>query len=224
MRTSLLSLLSLVTVSLAAPQLVQHPLMTEAHDSLASPFHTLADRLTAARKSSIYYGYIRSTAPASLQAQLVAPPPAFTTLLVPTDSAILSLARKPHQGPPGPVIVDVPEGFVKVTMVDEQAEEEAREAYLGRWLQRHAIEGQVDLEGEGWEGREYSTMDGFKVSFALGEDGQTRVLNPGGLEVVGVVEVSGGDCVRSLWVADHSLSSQSDNGRLYHLAGTLQLD
>lgn len=191
MRTSLLTLLSLVTVSLAAPPLAQRPLMTEADQSssLAAGYKSLADALTSSRQSSLYYDYLRLAAPAALHNALAAAPPAYTTLLVPTNSAILSLARKPHQGPANPIRVDIPEGMVGATVIDEQKEEEAREKYLAKWLERHAVSGRV-MEDAEWQGMVYNTLDGGDVSFSLAEDGVTRLVNPGGIAIVDAKEVS----------------------------------
>jgi len=187
MRTSLVALFSLASLAISAPPPAQLAFGT---DSLVTGYSSLTSLLTSSRQSSLYYDYFRTAAPASLHAQLSAPPPAHTTLLVPTNQAILALQRKPHQGPPGPVVVDVPEGMFKITMIDAREEEEAREAYLVKWIERHAIAGKVDLDGEGWQGKRFSAMDGAQVWFELADDGETRVLQPGGIEVVGVESVS----------------------------------
>lgn len=184
MRATLFTLLSLATLTLCAPPSppAQHPLIS---DSLITGYTSLTSLLTASRQSSLFYDYLRTAAPASLHAQLSAPPPAYTTLLVPTNQAILALARRPHQGAPGPVM-----GEVGAAVVGSREDEEAREAYLGRWIERHAVRGEVELEGEGWEGRRYNTIDGKLVWFELSEDGETRLLQPGAIEVVGVESVS----------------------------------
>lgn len=236
MRPTFLALLSLLPLSLSAPPPAQHPLslsLSPPSSSLSPGFSSLTSLLTSSRQSSLFYDYLRTAAPLSLHARLSAPPPSFVTLLVPTNQAILALQRRPHQGPPGPVVVDgAREGVFKVTVVDAREEEEAREAYLGRWVERHAVAGEVELEGEGWEGRKWETLDGAKIWFELGEDGETRVLQPGGIEVVGVDSVSrfatawmnmGRPAGRRLTLTPLS-RLKSDNGRLYHLAGSLSID
>lgn len=238
MRTTLLALCSLVTLSLSAPPLIQRPLsMSDSSASLAPGYHTLTDALTSSRQSSLYYDYLRLAAPVALHAALALPPPAYSTLLVPTNSAILSLARKPHQGPANPVRVDVPEGMVGTTVIDEQKEEEAREKYLARWLERHALKGRVDLDGEGWEAKSYTAFDGAQLTFGLSEDGETRVVNPGAIAIVDAKQVSrphetaptrtqtdsAQTCTSGADLL-HCVDWQVDNGVIYFLSGSLTID
>lgn len=183
-RSALLVLATLTTAVLGSTQ-QQHPLMAE---SAPLPFARtnsvlplLADRLTQSRRTTIFYDYSRDSA--TLTRRLGSTNEQ-TTLLVPLNSAIVALARKPHQGPPPPVSAEAGE----VSPFDTKEEEQAKAAYLEKWLEGHAVAGDnIDLDAEGWESKTWTTMSGGTISFE--KSGEGRKLMPGGIELVGVEEV-----------------------------------
>ena len=124
------------------------------------------------------YSYIRDSA--DISALLIAPK-SYTTLLIPSNSAILSLARKPHQGPP-PVVGGEIEGLEG----DRQREDACRE-YEEEWVKLHVIPGRVGEK----EGVAYKTMvEGRTVSFVRALDGAKAVMvMPGRIPVLNVIEV-----------------------------------
>lgn len=200
----LASLCAISTLVMASPAPAQLPFVpTESADSLTAqyassaqphprhadpPVHrplSLADLLTSSRQASIAYDYIRDSP--AIAALLIAPKPHYTTLLIPTNSAIMALARKPHQGP-APVVG----GEIRdLGGEGEKEHEELCRAYLERWVKLHVVPGRVGEEKK--EGKEYDTMvEGRKVSFVRAIDGPGAVLvMPGRIAVTGVAEVCG---------------------------------
>ncbi|GAA5911149.1 hypothetical protein JCM6882_006588 [Rhodosporidiobolus microsporus] len=143
-------------------------------------------------KARLFYDYARDSAAVS---SLLVDPNGAATLLAPTDSAILALARKPHEGPESR----------SSSEVSSNEEERQRAEWLERWVKAHVVLEQVELEEGEWEEREYTTMDGKTVRFApRGDDGEGRQLLPGEIEVVG--------------------EAQGSNGKVLYLQGTLTVD
>ena len=176
------TLAGLLSTTLAAtlPPLEQQPQLPFLDNSMTpstSSSPSLTDLLTRS-KSSIFYGYIRESTSISTR---LANPLEKTTILAPLNSAILSLARKPHQGPPESV-----EGHVE-GYAGSREDEQDRADYLENWIKRHMIEGKVDFA----EGREYETLhDGEKVSFVKGDGVVKYKVMPGDVEVVEIEQVN----------------------------------
>ncbi|KAI5481757.1 hypothetical protein MNV49_000034 [Pseudohyphozyma bogoriensis] len=153
---------------------------------LTAPMPSLADTLTGSRQIAIFYDYLRESS--TLSALLAAPAPSFTTLFVPLNSAIMSLPRKPHQGPPPSSTTPVIEHIA-----GSKEEEDAHREYLEHWMDRHVVNGDVD---ETVDGAEYDTMvEGKKVGFKVDGKEQKIVVVPGDIEVKDVVKVSNGKII-----------------------------
>lgn len=177
--------LATLSSTLASPILQQQPFVPEMRSPFTPSTPSLADRLTQSRKSSIFFDYARDS---TTIYSLLVDPSATSTLLIPLNSAIIALARKPHEGPVSVTIEGVERGG---KYSSSREDEEARATYLERWIEAHVVSGEVDLNGEGWEGKEWETMAGGKVSFEKsGANRGGRKLMPGGIEIVGVDEVS----------------------------------
>ncbi|KAK4690261.1 hypothetical protein P7C70_g9634, partial [Phenoliferia sp. Uapishka_3] len=100
---------------------------TNSLSTLRRPL-SLADLLTSSRTSSIAYDYIRDSP--LISSLLIAPAPrSYTTLLIPTNSAIMALHRKPHQGP-APTTAPVINGEVNTLEESEKEKEQASRDYL----------------------------------------------------------------------------------------------
>lgn len=167
----------------------QQPLMASSSPSLPN----LAAILTRTGKASIYYDYARDSHISSLLSPPLIGHSSPHSLLVPINSAILSLSRKPHQGPPTHLDHD---GTIisNKALGDSKQEEQQRAEWLEQWVKLHIIDGQVDLDAEGWEDRAWPTLvEGREVSFAKsGGKGEGRKVMPGDVEIVGVEQVSAG--------------------------------
>lgn len=178
----------------AATQQQQQPLMAQEG---ASPFTAskpdLAALLTRSSKGSMFYEYARdsTTVTKLLSAPWIGSGQRYT-VLVPLNSAILALSRKPHQGPPQ---ADDAGTIISNKMLGGSEEEEKeRAAYLEEWVRLHIAQDVVELDGKGWEGTQWQTLvNERQVSFAAsGENGEGRKVLPGDIEIVGVEEVSVG--------------------------------
>ncbi|GAA5919016.1 hypothetical protein JCM1841_002693 [Sporobolomyces salmonicolor] len=224
--TLLYTLTALMTAAAASSVPVQQPSQPDAQLPFvmdSSPFvpssssPTLADLLTKSRSASIFYEYARESASVST---LLINPLAMTTLLVPVNSAILALARKPHQGPP-PEAITAETGYR-----GSEEDEQARQAYVERWIKLHMIRGErVDLDAEGWEGREWETMGKERTVKFLrgGDDGNGRKLMPGNIDVISQEEVAIG-LLTFMNPSTHDSHSQASNGIILYLRGTLSLE
>lgn len=133
----------------------------------------MVDSLTTHSQASIFHSYLREFP--LLYARLSSPLP--TTLLVPRNSVILGLARKPHQelGP------------------------EEEETYLERWLKAHMIDSIVELETKkefiNFLGQKCSfEKEGGDAAFGITQAYQFR-LNPGDIAVNDVVNSSNGKVI-----------------------------
>ncbi|GAA6014193.1 hypothetical protein JCM10207_006128 [Rhodosporidiobolus poonsookiae] len=166
----------------AQPQAVQLPFVSNGLPSLA-------DVLTRSRQARIMFDYLRDSAQVST---VLVDPSGSSTVLAPVDSAILALARKPHEGPES---FDEPD-------IRSNEEERRRAEYLEQWVKAHLVLEKVDLEADGWDGKEYTTMAGSTVRFATSDADGRKVL-PGDVEVVG--------------------EEQASNGKVLYLRGTLKV-
>lgn len=185
------------TIAATLPPLQQQPQLPflDSMTPSTSSSPSLTDLLTRS-KSSIFYGYIRESTYISTR---LANPLESTTILAPLNSAILSLARKPHQGRPEPV-----EGHVE-GYAGSREDEQDRADYLENWIKRHLIDGKVELEGEG---KDYETLhDGEKVSFVKGDGDALYKVMPGDVEVVEIEQVDSPSPTFSSWSLAESLSN-----------------
>ena len=94
MRFQLLSLLALPLLALAASEeqvILTNGNMDETYTPATNSQPTLADLLTIESSASIFYSYAREVE----LSRLFADPDAESTLLVPTNKAVMALSRKP---------------------------------------------------------------------------------------------------------------------------------
>jgi len=154
---------------------------------------TLFDLLTIEPGASIFFSYARE-----LQlSRLFADADSSVTLLVPTNKAVMALARKPHQEPT-PI-----DDTIKLS---EQELEERSSKNVERWVSQHIIpKSHISLPS-----RAYPTLaEGKTVSFEEISKDQTipewkRVSVNGNIQIVSKKEAS--------------------NGVLYVIDGTIQYD
>lgn len=108
-----------------------------------------------------------------------------TTIFAPQDSAILSLHRKPHEGP----VASAANPAVR----SEEEEDKEMLAYLEKWTQAYMVDG-PDVKVE--EGMELNTLAGgdSKIAFTAGSEGgeqdwQKVLVQPGNARIVAAKEV-----------------------------------
>lgn len=139
-------------------------------------------------RASIFFDYARDTGDVLKRLNGAGGP---TTVLVPTNGAILALQHKPHQGPPQAAAAE------SLSALDR---EKNAQAYLERWVELHTIAEDVALEtDDSGQPKTYETLvSGRKVTFVhdvpSGELQITRAwhgwtINPGAIAVADVVDV-----------------------------------
>lgn len=106
--------------------------LDEDYTPMTRPQPTLADLLTIEPSASIYYSYARETE-LSLDFDTG---DQYLTLLVPTNRAVMALARKPHQGPPS---------TVPIIELSEQQFDEQSKRNVYRWVSAHIIPSRISL-------------------------------------------------------------------------------
>ncbi|KAG8950412.1 hypothetical protein FRC04_007427 [Tulasnella sp. 424] len=155
---------------------------------------TLFDLLVLQRGSSIFFDYLRESSTIS---QRMNDESAKSTLLLPTNKAVIALGWKPHQGPPTPS----PDGDVKVEITEEMGK-----ANVERWLSAHILPADdIDFKSENpiptlLEGRPVSVL---KTHTGQSEEWQNYGLAQGD-GAVGLVK-----------------RIQASNGVLYVINGTI---
>ncbi|KAG2141084.1 hypothetical protein DEU56DRAFT_797208 [Suillus clintonianus] len=117
-------------------QIIIPPMSQTTKESISSPFTssqpTLADLLTIEPLASIYYSYARETElSSSFFSESV-----WYTMLVPTNKAVMALARKPHQGP---------EPVEPKIEISEQELDERSKRNVERWVSAHIIPSRISL-------------------------------------------------------------------------------
>ncbi|EMD42258.1 hypothetical protein CERSUDRAFT_110789 [Gelatoporia subvermispora B] len=158
------------------------PETDETYTPLAQPQPTLADLLTIESSLSIYFTYARETELSKLLTDV----DARSTILAPTNKAIMALARKPHQGP-----APVDEGNV---ISEEEFDNLSRENVL-RWVSAHIIpQSPISLLSS----TPYETLlKGTNVTFDQVHDDTSlpdwaRVRLNDGVHLAGIKEASNG--------------------------------
>ncbi|KAJ3533617.1 hypothetical protein NM688_g7259 [Phlebia brevispora] len=119
-----LPLLVSATVDEQTP--LAQPDMPETYAPLTTAQPTLADLLTIEPSASIFYSYARELELSTL----LSDPHSKSTLLVPTNKAVMALARKPHQGP-----APDKEGII---ISDEEFDLQSKQN-VQRWVSAHII-------------------------------------------------------------------------------------
>ncbi|TFK69050.1 hypothetical protein BDN72DRAFT_768486 [Pluteus cervinus] len=113
---------------------------------------SLADFLTIDSSASIFFSYAREIELSKIFSE---PNEKGITLLVPTNKAVMALARKPHQGPPP---ADGDDGII---ITEEEYDAQSKEN-INRWIRAHIIPGIISFD----EPHTYDTLlNGKAVSF-----------------------------------------------------------
>ncbi|KAF8311158.1 hypothetical protein DL93DRAFT_2083604 [Clavulina sp. PMI_390] len=132
----LLALLSLASFSLSnASQLPLNPAepaMSASEAPLSAGEPTLYDLIMIERRTTIFGDYLRKLTDV---AGRLNDRSTGSTVLVPTNKAVLALARKPHQGPP-PSTDSVPDGEIGIS---EEQLDKADEENVRNWVSSHII-------------------------------------------------------------------------------------
>ncbi|KAG0706698.1 hypothetical protein DFH29DRAFT_900994 [Suillus ampliporus] len=169
------------------PQIIIPPMSQNTEESITSPFTssqpTLADLLTIESSASIYYSYARETEWSSrFSSESV-----WFTVLVPTNKAVMALARKPHQGP---------EPVEPQPEISEQELDERSRRNVERWVSAHIIPIRISLSDTP---ASYETLqDGKLVTFTSIPDSKPdspewmRVTLEDGVRIVGMKEAQNG--------------------------------
>ncbi|KIM38187.1 hypothetical protein M413DRAFT_447948, partial [Hebeloma cylindrosporum] len=190
----LISTLSLVSASNSKKD--QIPMASDSdlpeYVPQTTPQPTLADLLTIEPSASIFYSYARELELSSM----LSDHDAKLTVFVPTNKAIMALARKPHQGP---------DLNVEIEMSEEQFHRRAKKN-VERWVSAHIIpEYPLSLDSE-----QHKTLLKRKtVSFSpiAKNDGQgaewSRVTLENGFKITGKHEALNG----VLYLIDGTIST-----------------
>ncbi|ETW86744.1 hypothetical protein HETIRDRAFT_40718 [Heterobasidion irregulare TC 32-1] len=155
--------------------------MSEIVESLQHAQPTLADLLTIERSASIFFSYARETGLNSLFSDETA----MNTILVPTNKAVMALAKKPHQDP-SPV-----EHGIEIS---EQEFDSRSKKNVEKWVSLHIIpESPISLLGHTYP----TLIEGKYVTFTEVDDGATapewaRVLLNGDVRILEMKEASNG--------------------------------
>ncbi|KAK7060868.1 hypothetical protein VNI00_000601 [Paramarasmius palmivorus] len=152
---------------------------------------SLADLLTIEPSASIFYSYARELE----ISRLFEDESAKLTLLVPTNKAVMALARKPHQDP---VLTDD-------TAISEEEFDKLSKQNVERWVSAHIIPESLSS----LEHRSYSTLlDGKSVSFsASGKDAEPSWQDTVAEDGIRIKEMK-----------------EASNGVIYILDGTISIE
>ncbi|KAJ6546971.1 hypothetical protein B0H19DRAFT_1163271 [Mycena capillaripes] len=189
MRLQLCSILALPLLQALASQGDQIVVMDTATHQSMHP--TLADLLTIEQSTSIFYSYARELTLSTMFSDS----DTSTTLLVPTNKAVMALARKPHQGP-DPVDTGV-------VITDEEFDSRSKEN-VERWVSAHIIP-QSPIAFD----QTYATLlDGKSISFERTKKGDpsapwSQVVIEGNVHFIQKREASNG----VLYLIDGTISS-----------------
>ncbi|PCH34276.1 hypothetical protein WOLCODRAFT_62726 [Wolfiporia cocos MD-104 SS10] len=160
---------------------------------------SLADQLTIEPRASIFFSYARET---ELSARFGAEGAGVnSTLLVPTNRAVMALARKPfvsHEGP-----APIKEGVI----LPEQEYDALSKANVERWVSAHIIpQSPISLLSPSIH---ETLLTGKSVTFTQSEEDDSqpewsRVLMDGDVRIIG--------------------SKEASNGVMYIIDGTVKID
>ncbi|KAH9897673.1 hypothetical protein C8Q73DRAFT_682121 [Cubamyces lactineus] len=156
---------------------------------------SLADLLTIETSASIFYSYARETE----LSKLFTDKDARTTLLVPTNKAVIALPRKPHEGP-----APIQEGVI----LSEAEFDDLSKRNVERWVSAHIIPmSPISLTSPG----EYATLlEGKNVTVTLAEHGDADAPEWARVVIDGTVHLTA--------------RKVASNGVMYVLDGTISVD
>ncbi|KAH7923795.1 hypothetical protein BV22DRAFT_1035930 [Leucogyrophana mollusca] len=112
------------------------PAPEQQYTPLTSTRPTIADLLTIEQSASIFYSYAREV---EISGRFAEEGEGELTVLVPTNKAVMALARKPHQGP-APAEPKI-EGEMSEQELDEQSKKN-----VDRWVSAHIIPARISLD------------------------------------------------------------------------------
>ncbi|KAI0031237.1 hypothetical protein K488DRAFT_79159 [Vararia minispora EC-137] len=172
----------MMRLCLALSALALSPLIvTSSADQVIIVLPTLFDLLTLERSGSIFFSYARETELSRLLTDDDSP----STLLIPTNRAIMALARKPHQDP---IPVD---GGIDL---NEQELDQRSKRNVRHWVSLHIIpQSPIDIGLHSFP----TLVEGRNVTFEevegdLSQPDWTRVLLNGEIRLLGKKEARNG--------------------------------
>ncbi|RSH83851.1 hypothetical protein EHS25_005466 [Saitozyma podzolica] len=127
---------------------------------------SLADTLTVERRGRVWWDYARDVSSVTTRLTHAGR----TTLLVPVDSAVMKMARKPHQNADGS------------TPNDETVQKN-----VAQWLAAHIVPSDVELPTSG---PVKTLAEGVEVEIV--QDGEGWLVKPGDIKVLGIKDASNG--------------------------------
>ncbi|KAF5352826.1 hypothetical protein D9756_006162 [Leucocoprinus leucothites] len=199
MKLQHLSLVFLPFISLVSASSSEQITMGSIHNPFVPEKHThptLSDLLTIEQSASIFYSYARELELSKMfNDQNIK-----ATLFVPTNKAVMSLARKPHQGQGSGAILD------DIHITEDEYERKSREN-VERWVSAHIIpKFPINLDSN-----EHPTLlDGKSISFkpiSKGDNKEpawTRVTLNDGAHILSMKEASNG----VLYLIDTAISPE----------------
>ncbi|KAI0095073.1 hypothetical protein BDY19DRAFT_64496 [Irpex rosettiformis] len=182
MRLQLLSFLILPFVTFASQEdqiALSANDMSETYVPLTQSQPTIADLLTIESSASIFYSYAREL---ELSSQFV-DPHAQNTLFVPTNKAVMALARKPHQS----AVSD------KDVVLTEAEQDALSKQNVQHWVSAHIIPHHITLAtGEYLTLCEGQPISIKEVTAKSGSPAWTRVVLNKGIHIISAKEASNG--------------------------------
>ena len=110
-----------------------------------------------------------------------------STLLVPRNSALQNLHRKPWEDKEEDGKVTQDDGSLWSKEAEDKARRNVEEFVAGHVIPTHPIQPYVELE----------TIRGTKVSYTISKSGE-KIVNPGNIKILGEREAANG----AIWVLD----------------------
>ncbi|KXN85757.1 hypothetical protein AN958_10940 [Leucoagaricus sp. SymC.cos] len=190
----LLPFLSLVSAS-SSEQIIMGS-SKPPFDPEIRPKPTLADLLTIDQSVSIFYSYARELE----LSRMFNDESLKSTLLVPTNKAVMAVARKPHQGQGSNIIPD------DVHITDEEYDKKSK-ANVERWISAHIIPvSPITLDSSAHQ----TMLDGKSVFFKpiskIGDEAPewSRVTLENGIHITDMKQASNG----VIYVIDGTISTE----------------
>ncbi|KAK7442458.1 hypothetical protein VKT23_016055 [Stygiomarasmius scandens] len=143
---------------------------------------TLTDLLTIESSASIFYSYARDVE----ASKLFSDDSAKLTLFVPTNKAVMALARKPHQGPAKP--------DDDIVVSEEQFDRDSKEN-VRRWVSAHIIPETLSVLEPGSHN---TLLDGKSINISLNKHAGSsspewqKVFLEDDIRITGMKEASNG--------------------------------
>jgi len=127
-------------------EILAAPESYDRYTPLTTDMPSLADLLTIEPSASIFYSYAREIELSQMFGNLKSK----STILVPTNKAVMALSRKPHQGP-----APADSGVI----ISQEEYDSMSKEYVERWVSAHIVPAVVAL------GSYDTLLDGVTVTF-----------------------------------------------------------